>query len=122
MATKDEIFKKISNACVSLYKNQMYLIEEHANERTVAAHIAAYLRELFIEWDVDSEYNREGELRVPKRDIEGELAYPDIIIHRHGFEGPNLVAMEIKGYWNKTNRNDDVQKLLKLQSKHGYMW
>ena len=120
--TIEEVTKKVLTATGELYKNKKHLIEEKAHERTIAAHIAGYLQAILKDWDVDPEYNREGEKRKTKEDIDGKVAYPDIIIHRHGPLGPNLAAIEVKGFWNKTDRKDDETKLIKLQQKHNYQF
>ena len=115
-----EILTELQHACKKLYANQKYLIEEKSNELTIASHIASYLRESIQGWDIDTDYRREGIDRNPKRDLEGTLIIPDIIIHKHGPDGPNLVAIEIKGYWNPENRAIDTDKLRAIRLKHQY--
>lgn len=121
---KVTVEKIINDACIRLYNEYRYLIEERAHERDIAVQIRLYLQPIFnkIGYQVNSEYNREGELkkRITKTDIDGVPSLPDLIIHQHGPRGENLVAIQIKGYWNREPREKDEQKLIKLQAKHKY--
>lgn len=119
---KELIEKFIADACNLLYEHQKHLIYEKSNERNAVGHLAGYLRGFIQGWDIDTDYNREGIDRVPKRDADNNLTNPDIIIHQHGPEGENLVAVEVKGYWNHASRADDEQKLKSLQAKHKYKY
>jgi hypothetical protein len=69
-------------------------------------------------------YNREGEWedRKPKTDLEGKTIIPDIIIHKSGPKGPNITAIEVKGYWNKQDRKEDEGSLRRLAAKHKYKY
>ncbi len=120
---KQEIEKYINSACRTLYKKEPSLVRNRAHERTLAGVIFCYLRNLFHGkgWDVDIEYNREEDEGDPKCDVNGKMI-PDIVIHKRGLEGPNLVAIEIKGYWNKTPRKKDKDKLLRMRKKYGYKY
>lgn len=86
------------------------LIEIEVHERTIAARLAMYLQDEFPTWNADCEYNRDR--RRPKEILE-RLVYPDIIIHRRN-TGANLLAIEMKGCWNGTDRDPDYRKLLHL--------
>lgn len=123
MIDQKAIEKAIEGACADLYKRGKHLILEKAHERTIVADfIAPYLRNLFSEWDVTTEYNREGIDRESKKDLDGNLLIPDIIIHKFGPHGPNLVAVQVKGYWNREDRGKDAASLKKIQAKHGYIY
>lgn len=117
-----QIRNELQAACQQLYANKKYLIDEESNELTIAGHIATYLRETIKGWDIDTDYRREGEIedRIPKRDLEGNIIIPDIVIHKHGPAGPNLAAIEIKGHWNNEDRAIDEAKVKAIQLKHGY--
>ncbi|MCC7004741.1 hypothetical protein IT397_02380 [Candidatus Nomurabacteria bacterium] len=119
---KQIIEKIINEACRILYRDNKNLIDEEAHERTIVPEILPYLREYFPDYEVWSEYNREGEVgnRKPKRDLDGNLIVPDIIVHEFGPTGRNLVAIEVKGYWNDEPRENDEEKLRGLHRKHGY--
>lgn len=124
MVPDEYIIEEIINAvCFKLYEHNYRLIDEKANERTiVGGYLVPYLKPRFPGWAVDPEYNREGADRDSKTDVEGNLLLPDIIIHKPGPDGPNLVAIEVKGYWNKEDRHEDEISLRKLQAKHGYQY
>lgn len=95
---------RIRQACDRLYFQDKWLISNKTHGRTIAAGIANYLAPLFDGWDVDSDYNREGIEGQPKRRAEersgvrGKLLIPDIIIHKRGPDGPDLVAIQVKGF------------------------
>ena len=119
---KELIEKVINEACEILYAENKNLINERAHERTIVNEILPYLRVHFAEYKVWSEYNREGEIgnRQPKTDLDGNIIVPDIIVHEVGPTGRNLVAIEVKGYWNDEPRESDEKKLRDIQLKHGY--
>ena len=112
----------IEEACVALYAAQKDLVDVCAHERTIAAHLAEYLRPLFEGWNVDTEYNREGRKGDPKRDERGRL-FPDIIIHTRGQRvESNLAAIEVKGHWNGEDRRVDEEKLRRIRAEYGYQY
>jgi hypothetical protein len=57
---EDEVRTRIEEACRLLYAEHKLLVDTEANERGTVAHLAGYLRLLFDEWEVDTEYNRQG--------------------------------------------------------------
>lgn len=123
--TREVIENRIMEACEHLYANGKHLLAEKAHERNIVARfLLPPLVELFPDWDVDPEYNREGEVedRQAKTDDEGNRLLPDLIIHKYGPAGPNLVAIEVKGYWNPENRKEDEESLRRIQKKHGYIF
>ena len=120
---KNEVGKLIRKACSQLYEQEHLLIKNEAHERDIASHLRAFLKELFKKWSVDSDYNKEGNAKESKRDLEGKLIVPDIIIHNRGSkEGPNLAVIQIKGYWNKENRSKDENDLIRMQNKFNYLY
>lgn len=121
--TKENIEQIIKQVCILFYKNHKHLIDERANERNiVSSYIAPDLRLKFIGYNVDAEYNREGKIgdRKTKTDIVGDPILPDIVIHKFGPKGKNLVAIEVKGYWNQEPREEDEKVLRRLEKKHNY--
>lgn len=87
----------------------------------VRARLAMYLQEQFPEHHVDCEYNRAGNtpkrLNVPAecangRDDNGEaLVVPDVIVHRRGTEGPNVLVLELKKASNPEPRACDRARI-----------
>lgn len=117
--------KSLDEACEELYRHAKRYIDEKAHERTiVAAVILPFLTKSFPTWSVDPDYNREGAKmkRNPKKDLHGKLIVPDIVVHEWGPNGRNLVAAQVKGYWNKEDRAEDEDKLRRLAAKHHYSY
>ena len=126
---REAIIRKIKEALLALYRVDGNLIANKANEATITTQLVGYLRQAFAtdRWSVDFDYNRDG--HDPKRDSDGRRIRPDIIIHhrtpdrttRHSSTN-NLIAMEVKGYWNKEDRGCDTRKLLDLGRHYGYRY
>jgi hypothetical protein len=102
----NEIKSRIDNALNELtsQSNDKYLLEHNLGERCIAHRFAVHLEAQFPDWDVDCEYNRNGdELKEMPLSEEckallrkTDRVVPDIIIHKRGAEGPNLLAIEVK--------------------------
>ncbi len=79
----------------SVYLHDRYLIEMGIRECAISHRLAVYLEGHFRGWHVDCEYNKVG--NSPKMGATSqESKRPDIIIHRRGEGGPNLLAVEVK--------------------------
>ena len=46
--------------------------------------------------------------------------YPDIIVHKRGLEGPNLIVIEAKKDATVKEKSDDVKKLKIIKEKYNY--
>ncbi len=104
-----------------LFKNDMKLFENDANEESIASLMARYLSADFPERHVDDDYNRMGD--IPKAvtwDEKPSLVRPDIIIHRRGKNDENLLAVEIKLSSNDKTKADDVKKLRAYRRELAY--
>lgn len=116
-----EIKRIIEQAVSDLYQKDKSLIDDEVHEQTISARIMYYLQNaLREEWDIDVEYNRQGENRGPKTDTEGINRKPDIIIHKRGPKGPNLAVILVKCEWNTEPREDDKEVAQSIKRKHGY--
>jgi len=83
-----------------------YLLEYNLGERCIVSRYAFHLQALVTDYSVDVEYNRAGaaakRANLPEEcfnamDEDGRaLVVPDLIVHRRGLEGPNLMAIEMK--------------------------
>ncbi len=84
------------------------LIAGDNSEWAVAHRLAVYLEAFLPGWDIDCEYNRQGEERTPKTLAAGLRVRPDIIVHRRGRteREHNLLAIELK----KSNSGPDLEK------------
>jgi len=120
----DEIKSRIDNALnlLTLPENDKYLLEHNLGERCIAHRFAVHLASQFPDWDIDCEYNRNGD-ELKEMPISEECkallrktrrVFPDIIIHKRGDEGPNLLAIEIKRE-GQPGEECDIAKL------HGYI-
>ena len=108
------IESKVKKAIELLLKNDLFLLEIGACERSVAHKLAEYLQQEFSEYHIDCEYNRDKDY---KKELEGisecrgkeDLVFPDIIIHRRNTDN-NLLVVEIK-----TSNNFEKCDLRKLE-------
>ena len=116
-----------------LVKKDGHLFENDVNERTIAARLAIYLQPRFPEYSVDADYNRDGNrpkrLAVLTRECDGyrnekdeSLAVPDLIVHRRGPGGPNLLVLEIKKTTNRDKGGCDRFRLLAFREQLGYTY
>lgn len=122
-----DVAEHVRVALSRLLREDAFLLEADANERSISHRLAVYLGEEFPRWDVDCEYNRDG--HEPKRlqlnpesvqsdDAQGTTVYPDIIVHKRG-RPENVLAVEIKKS-NGGRGERDCRKLGRLRSELGY--
>ena len=118
---EESVIKNNINTAIELvYRVDGYLIEHNAHEQAISSRFALHLQHLFPEWNVDVEYNRQGDNFDSKEDYVGHNRKPDVIIHKRGSAGPNLVIFLIKCEWNTQDRQKDEQVLISLKNKHRY--
>jgi hypothetical protein len=89
-----------------------------------------YLQNKFPDFSVDVEYNRLGahpktlnlpEERANARTRSGvPLVVPDIIVHKRGAEGPNLLILELKKTSNRESRACDQMRVRAFCRQLGY--
>lgn len=120
----------LQNAVERLLDADRYLLENDLSERCIAARLAMYLQDLFDGYAVDVEYNRAGE--APKRlglpeecgNYYGRdgvhLAVPDLIVHRRGSEGPNILVLEMKKTTNPETQECDRLRVHAFRDQLGY--
>lgn len=106
------ISRALVDAIETLLERDSILLMTNANERTISAQLACYLKPAFPDWDVDVEYNRQG-LDSKRIGIGAgaELVYPDIIVHRRGLKKENLLVIEMKKGESPEPDEDDLEKL-----------
>ncbi|EFH9396399.1 TPA: hypothetical protein ACM380_004227 [Escherichia coli] len=104
-----------------LLRNDAHLLITDNSERAIANRLGRYLENNFPEWDVDCEYNRNGDAvkRLiyavePNGNASERDVIPDIIVHHRGTD-ENLIAFELKKSTNN-QRNGREKDLLKLQA------
>lgn len=115
-------------AVASVLERDAHLLEVSCNERAISHRLGLYMAELFPEWDVDCEYNRDGErpkeIRIGSGDDgeNGSRVLPDVIVHRRDSSN-NHVVVEVKKDSNPEGNVRDVEKLRDycdvLKYRHG---
>ena len=135
---KDEIEDILIQSKKRFLENDQYLLSVDVNERSLTHKFAEYLQTIVgSSWNVDCEYNRFGsdskrilsEIKelidpyvegVQTDDVKAKTVYPDIIIHKRGAIGPDLLVIEAKKDASTEDRRRDMEKLNKIQYEYGY--
>jgi len=126
---KDEVIQIFSCALKRLVKEDKFLLEADAQERSLVFKLALYLRELlqFAEnggLNIDVEYNRDGKKAIKRPNPNNEndnnnWIAPDIILHERGSAKNNykndILYCEIKKK-SKSGKRD--AKKIKEQMEH----
>ena len=134
-----ELLDIITNSFKLLYENDEYLINNtpynentdqntnveigglhHVGERSIVFRFGYYLQKQlakskYKDYNVDCEYNRNGENAKKLNEEHEKGVYPDIIIHTRSNNDNNLLVMEFKTYWNK-DTSKDKKKIEALMS------
>jgi len=128
--TEAEIKEKLLVANQKLIAADAHLLEHDLSERCIASRLAMYLQQEFPEFSVDVEYNRIGAhpkaMALPEecanyRSKNGEpLVVPDVIVHKRGAEGPNLLVLELKKTTNRDSRVCDQMRVKAFRKQLGY--
>jgi hypothetical protein len=111
-----EVAERVIVAVEQLLERDRYLFVHRVGERTISHRLATYMEAQFRGWDVDCEYDRNGEARkvIPNGtgndDDEGSAVLPDIIVHHRG-PGGNHVVFELKKSSNRLPDDRDLEKL-----------
>lgn len=106
----------INDSLERIYAKDYTLIENAVNERAIVFKFGLYFHELlkgssFEEFDLDCEYNRN--MGEPKRTVSFPTGViPDVLLHRRNCNEHNVLVVEFKGYWNRDEREKDIQKLM----------
>ena len=127
--SREDIEKNLDVSWKRLIDKDASLLENDLAERCIAHRFAVYLEGVFPGWDVDCEYNRDGNWvkEIPLSDDcrellrKSERVSPDIIVHRRGDPGPNLLAIEIKKH-GQAGEDCDLAKLRGYMSVFGYSY
>lgn len=112
--------RKVTNALEDLFLIDKQLFEVDAHERTICSRLANHLSQKFKEWDVDTEYNKNGinpkKIGIGEEDV---LVYPDIIIHKRQ-TNRNLLVLEIKKGDSAAPDSFDMEKLRSFRIQYDY--
>ena len=121
---------RLRAALERLLQQDAYLFANNLQERCIAARLAMYLQHEFPKHRVDVEYNRDG--ATPKRlglpdecandedENGGSLVVPDVIVHRRGPKGPNILVLEVKKTTNPVPRHCDSARIHAFCAQYGY--
>ncbi len=119
---KVNVMSRVGDALRALLRNDGFLLENDANERSITHMFAVHLGIRFRGWHVDCEYNRDRhELKtlrlpaadgVPEDEGHARTVFPDIIVHRRGTR-KNLLVIEAK---KSTSRDSDDWDRVKLSA------
>lgn len=125
---QESIGKKVKEALNQFLHNDFELLQINANERTLTHRVALYLQNLFPNFHVDCEYNRDDhepkDMQLPggqpdQYDTHAQTVYPDIIIH-HRRTTENILVMEFKKTSSKVTDEKDFIKLHAYKQQLGY--
>jgi hypothetical protein len=130
--TEAEIREKLHVATQKLVAADAHLLEHDLSERCIASRLAMYLQQEFPELSVDVEYNRIGAhpktMELPEecanyRSNDGEpRVVPDVIVHKRGAEGPNLLVLELKKTTNRDSRQCDHMRIRAFRNQLKYSY
>ena len=128
---KESIDIGLRSAIDRLLRQDFYLLKKDVNERSISHRLGQYLQEIFTDWHVDCEYNRNHDslktLDLPPKDLasifdtEAHTVYPDIIVHLRGTD-QNLLVIEIKKSSSADAIGFDLQKLKAFRDELGYCY
>ena len=127
----DELRPLFEEALRETATKDAYLFLVDVSERNLAGRLAIHLQPKLPRWHVDPEYNRmNGDL--PKRielppmcagyrnDDNLVLVSPDLVVHRRGADGPNLLFVELKKTTNGDTGLCDQQRLIAFRRQFRY--
>jgi len=127
---REGVRARLDAALERLVELDAYLFENNLLERCIAARLAMYLQHEFPDHHVDVEYNRDAD--IPKRmglpeecanDIDEHgrsLVVPDVIVHRRGPQGPNILVLEVKKTTNPAPLHCDQRRIRAFREQYGY--
>jgi hypothetical protein len=122
----------VEKAAQTFMEVDRYLLEMDLMERCIAARFAMHLQGRIHEYSVDVEYNRAGaspktlqladECANRRDEFGNSLVIPDIIIHRRGPGGPNLMAIEMKKEHNAIGQQCDRLRVRAFREQLHYRY
>ena len=120
--------RRAVEAAIEALKAERPVLEfEAVHERSTAHRLAVHLERLCLGWNVDCEYDRDGQLRKALDGIAGcdpqrttDRIFPDIIVHHRQGQGRsnNLLVIEMKK--DATEDRCDRRKLELLTALGGH--
>lgn len=122
----DDIMKELIFALRQLYQKDYSLIDRQCNERSIVFRLGIYLNDIFEKngFDVDCEYNRNGNNPKKLESRSRKHNYPDLIVHKRESNQENLLIVEVKTQNDKIQDhiNNDIDKLKGFTSEEDYRY
>jgi hypothetical protein len=127
---REDARRRLDTALEKLVQEDAYLLVNNLGERCISARLAMDLQEEFPDHHVDAEFNRDG--GIPKQlglhdecanyvNENGQsLVVPDVIVHRRGPDGPNILVLEVKKTSNPVPRRCDSRRIHAFCEQFGY--
>lgn len=117
------IKKNIEYIIDKFYKNDIELLEfenecDFISERCISFRLGIYFQEVFVDYNVDCEYNRE--MYDIKRMNEKRI-YPDIIVHKRKTVN-NLIWVEVKKENSCNEKISEDRERLKMVTCNKYKY
>jgi hypothetical protein len=126
----EELQALVRRAIDSFQAVDRHLLDHDLTERCIASRLAFHLQYQFPAYCVDVEYNRKGadakRLAIPEEcanafdHLGRALVVPDIIVHRRGPDGPNLLGLELKKIDDPRGPGCDRQRIRALKEQLQY--
>ncbi|MBT8161462.1 MULTISPECIES: hypothetical protein [Arthrobacter] len=126
--TEDCVKQWLSSSIHTVFQGQPKLWNWNLGEPARVAEIFFDLRcKVPPPWNVDLEWNREGQLGATKKlpNVESKTyGTPDLIIHRRGDYGRenNLLVVEFKNKYSAEAEKKDKAKVLDWMDRYGYQF
>jgi hypothetical protein len=131
---ENDVRRLLEAALHTLAARDEHLLVNDLSERCIAARLAMHLQPLFAAHDdslsVDVEYNRVDDVvkavALPDdcsrwRNREGQTrVVPDVIVHRRGGAGPNILVIELKKTSNPAQLGCDRIRVAAFRAQLGY--
>ena len=132
----DEVRHYLERAKARVENKDRHLLMINVSERCIAARLAMYLREYFADYDVDVEYNRDGNVTKQLHDLvynqncphdrgeetQGQSVLPDVVVHRRGSDDSNLLIIEMKKSANQAGIERDRRRIQAFRSELRYQF
>lgn len=129
---EDDVRQRLDWALEAFEDHDLYLLEKDLSERCIAARLAFHLQVEFEDDDlvVDVEYNRDGneikrmalpdDCQTRKNRKNDPAVVPDIIVHKRGHNGPNVLVLELKKTSNPEGNDCDRIRIERFCSELRY--
>jgi len=125
----EDVEARLRTAIERLNNCDRHLFSADVNERSLTHKLAEYLQQEFQGWNVDCEYNRQGNLpkrlkrlaskSVPQDDTDARTVYPDIIVH---LRGTDINLLVIEGKKQGVDDTTDRDKLRDFLTDQNYAY